>query len=137
MSTGRVHPINNLLEFGVADTAGVLLGFSWPAVEVLLTFNLIYSSMVHANLGWTFGPLRYLLASPVFHRWHHTTEDAGQSKNFASRLSLSPGRCLRHLPHAGGKNCRAASARAILISRKASGASSSTRSARRGLPSPA
>jgi hypothetical protein len=39
--------------------------------------------MVHANLNWTFGPLRYLLASPVFHRWHHTLEGEGLNKNFA------------------------------------------------------
>jgi sterol desaturase/sphingolipid hydroxylase (fatty acid hydroxylase superfamily) len=88
MSTGRFHPINNLLEFAVADTLVVLLGFSWPAVQVLFVLNMVYSSMVHANLNWTFGPLRYLLASPVFHRWHHTTEEAGLNKNFASTFPI-------------------------------------------------
>jgi hypothetical protein len=39
--------------------------------------------MVHANLNWTFGPLKYVFASPVFHRWHHTLEDEGLDKNFA------------------------------------------------------
>ena len=51
---------------------------------VLAPFNLVYSAMVHANLNWTFGPLRYVLASPVFHRWHHTSEEEGLDKNFAS-----------------------------------------------------
>jgi sterol desaturase/sphingolipid hydroxylase (fatty acid hydroxylase superfamily) len=88
MSTSRFHPINNLLEFAVVDALVVLLGFSWPAVQVLFAFNLIYSSMVHANLNWTFGPLRYVLASPVFHRWHHTTEEAGLNKNFASTFPI-------------------------------------------------
>jgi sterol desaturase/sphingolipid hydroxylase (fatty acid hydroxylase superfamily) len=88
MSSGRFHPINNLLEFAVADTLVILLGFSWPAVQFLFVFNLIYSSMVHANLNWTFGPLRYLLASPVFHRWHHTTQEAGRDKNFASTFPI-------------------------------------------------
>src|SRR5262249_8355033 len=32
---------------------------------------------------WTFGPLRYVLASPVFHRWHHTTQEEGLNRNFA------------------------------------------------------
>ena len=44
--------------------------------------------MVHANLNWTFGPLRYVFASPVFHRWHHTTEAEGIDKNFASTFPL-------------------------------------------------
>jgi WD40 repeat protein len=44
----------------------------------------VHSTMVHANLNWTFGPLRYVFASPVFHRWHHTTLREGLNKNFAS-----------------------------------------------------
>jgi sterol desaturase/sphingolipid hydroxylase (fatty acid hydroxylase superfamily) len=44
--------------------------------------------MVHANLHWTFGPLRHVFASPVFHRWHHTGADEGGSKNFAATFSF-------------------------------------------------
>jgi len=88
MTTARFHPINNLLEFALADMVVLLLGFSGEAFGAFCTFNLIYSSMVHANLDWTFGPLRYVLASPVFHRWHHTTEDAGLNKNFASTFPI-------------------------------------------------
>ena len=31
----------------------------------------IVQSVQHANLPWTYGPLGYLLVSPVFHRVHH------------------------------------------------------------------
>jgi sterol desaturase/sphingolipid hydroxylase (fatty acid hydroxylase superfamily) len=87
-ATGRFHPLNSLLEFGLADTTVILLGFSSESLQVLFIFNLLYSAMVHANLNWTFGPLRYVLASPVFHRWHHTTEEAGLNKNFASTFPI-------------------------------------------------
>src|SRR5262249_57144412 len=60
-----------------------LLGFSPAALLVLAPFNTVYSAMVHANLRWTFGPLRYVFASPVFHRWHHTTLAEGRDRNFA------------------------------------------------------
>ncbi len=80
----RFHPVNNLLEFGLADVAVLLLGFSPEALLILAPFNVVYSAMVHANLNWTFGPLRYVFASPVFHRWHHTTREEGLDKNFAS-----------------------------------------------------
>jgi sterol desaturase/sphingolipid hydroxylase (fatty acid hydroxylase superfamily) len=83
-ATARFHPVNNLLEFAVADVAVLMLGFSPEALALLVPFNVVYSAMVHANLNWTFGPLRYVLASPVFHRWHHTTEEEGLDKNFAS-----------------------------------------------------
>jgi sterol desaturase/sphingolipid hydroxylase (fatty acid hydroxylase superfamily) len=88
MATARFHPVNNLLSFGLADVVVLLLGFSPAALFALVPFNIIYSAMVHANLNWTFGPLRYVLASPVFHRWHHTTEAEGLDKNFASTFSF-------------------------------------------------
>jgi WD40 repeat protein/sterol desaturase/sphingolipid hydroxylase (fatty acid hydroxylase superfamily) len=84
MAAGRFHPINNLLTFGLADVAVLLLGFPPAALFVLTPFNTVYSAMVHANLNWTFGPLRYVFASPVFHRWHHTGLGEGIDKNFAS-----------------------------------------------------
>jgi sterol desaturase/sphingolipid hydroxylase (fatty acid hydroxylase superfamily) len=44
--------------------------------------------LVHANLNWTFAPFKYLLASPVFHRWHHTALDRGGSSNFAGTFPI-------------------------------------------------
>jgi sterol desaturase/sphingolipid hydroxylase (fatty acid hydroxylase superfamily) len=84
MSAARFHPLNNLLAFILADVVVLLMGFSPEALILLMPFNLVYSAMTHANLNWTFGPLRYVFASPVFHRWHHTTEKEGLNKNFAS-----------------------------------------------------
>ncbi|HYT93668.1 MAG TPA: sterol desaturase family protein [Gemmataceae bacterium] len=88
MSTVRFHPLNNLFAFGLVNIAVLLMGFSPAALAILEPFNIIYSSMVHANLNWTFGPLRYVFASPVFHRWHHTSRDEGLNKNFASTFPL-------------------------------------------------
>ena len=88
LSLTRFHPVNNLAAFAVADVLVVLIGFSPDAVVALGPFNLVYSAMVHANLNWTFGPLRYLFASPVFHRWHHTLLAEGRDKNFAPTFPL-------------------------------------------------
>jgi sterol desaturase/sphingolipid hydroxylase (fatty acid hydroxylase superfamily) len=44
--------------------------------------------MVHANVSWGFGPLGRLVASPKFHRWHHTSEDEGLDKNFAGMFPV-------------------------------------------------
>jgi WD40 repeat protein/sterol desaturase/sphingolipid hydroxylase (fatty acid hydroxylase superfamily) len=84
LSTQRFHPVNDLLAFVLADVFVLLAGFSPAVAALLVPFNIAYSALVHANLNWTFGPLRYVLASPVFHRWHHTSEEQGLDKNFAS-----------------------------------------------------
>jgi sterol desaturase/sphingolipid hydroxylase (fatty acid hydroxylase superfamily) len=83
LSASRNHAINNLLTFVLAEVVVLLMGFSPAALMILAPINVVWSSMVHANLNWSFGPLRYLLASPVFHRWHHTLEAEGLNKNFA------------------------------------------------------
>jgi sterol desaturase/sphingolipid hydroxylase (fatty acid hydroxylase superfamily) len=46
------------------------------------------AAFVHANLNWTLGPLKYVVATPVFHRWHHTPLDQGGNSNFGSLLSV-------------------------------------------------
>lgn len=82
MSAARFHPVNHLAGVAAADVVVLVLGYPPGVVAVLAPFNLAYSAMVHANLNWTFGPLRFVLASPVFHRWHHAGEGTG--RNFAS-----------------------------------------------------
>jgi sterol desaturase/sphingolipid hydroxylase (fatty acid hydroxylase superfamily) len=88
LSAGRFHPVNHLLAFTGTDLAVLLLGFAPAALVVLTPFNVFYSALVHANLNWTFGPFRYVFASPVFHRWHHTTEAEGLDKNFAATFPV-------------------------------------------------
>ncbi len=53
---------------------------------VIGPFTTVTSCLVHANLNWTFGPLRYVFVSPVFHRWHHAADVV--DTNFASTFSL-------------------------------------------------
>ena len=83
MAAVRFHPVNFLLDYTLADVAVLLMGFSPTVFVVLMPVHQIYSAMVHANLNWTFGPLRYVFAGPVFHRWHHTAAGAGLDRNFA------------------------------------------------------
>ena len=85
-SAARFHPVNLILGAAGVDIALLLSGVSPDIFVVMGPFNTISSCLVHANLNWTFGPLRYLLVSPVFHRWHHAR--ALRDRNFASTLAL-------------------------------------------------
>ncbi len=79
----RIHPINFVLYSTLINFIISLIGFSPEAFLYLIPFNILFGFLVHANLNWTFGPFRYAIASPVFHRWHHTYVDQGGNKNFA------------------------------------------------------
>lgn len=88
LSTFRFHPINTWLSTTLTDSLMLIMGFSPLAIALFANFNLLYSLMVHANLNWTFGPFKYIFASPVFHRWHHTAQEEGMDKNFAPTFPL-------------------------------------------------
>ncbi|MFO1148350.1 MAG: sterol desaturase family protein [Alsobacter sp.] len=82
-SATRFHPGNLLLGNTFADLCALFLGIAPEVLVAVAPFNVLTGAMVHANLDWTFGPFRYVFASPIFHRWHHTTSDRGGNKNFA------------------------------------------------------
>jgi len=64
------------------------LGLPMKALAGYVPFLTFYAILLHANVGWSFGPLRYAIASPLFHRWHHTTEEQGLNRNFAPLFPL-------------------------------------------------
>ena len=86
ISAARFHPVNLMLGAVAVDVAALLSGISPEIFIVLGPFNTIYSVFVHANLNWRLGWLKYVLVSPVFHRWHHAS--AVQGVNFASTFPV-------------------------------------------------
>lgn len=83
LSAGRVHPLNDVVTRLAQSVPIVLIGFDPAIVAAYVPLLIFYAVLVHANVDWTFGPLRYVLASPVFHRWHHAAEEHGLNRNFA------------------------------------------------------
>lgn len=88
ISAARFHPVNLLLGTIGVDVVLLLAGLSPNAMVWLAPFNIFHSAFVHANLNWTLGPFRYVLATPVFHRWHHTSPEEGGNKNFAGTFPV-------------------------------------------------
>ena len=88
ISAGRFHPVDQVLHGILADAVMLLLGIPPEVLAWLLPFNVGTSALVHANLDWNFGVFRYVLVSPVYHRWHHTDAERGGSSNFAGTFPL-------------------------------------------------
>ena len=83
LSSVRLHPVNEIVSRVCQALPFVLLGFSPLVVASYLPFLTFYAIYEHANVSWSYGPLRYVIASPEFHRWHHTKQEEGLDKNFA------------------------------------------------------
>jgi sterol desaturase/sphingolipid hydroxylase (fatty acid hydroxylase superfamily) len=67
----------------------VVLGVSDRVIFAIVAFSLLIQELSHANLRWSWGPLRYVINSPRFHAWHHAVELHGKGgQNFAVNLTL-------------------------------------------------
>jgi sterol desaturase/sphingolipid hydroxylase (fatty acid hydroxylase superfamily) len=88
ISAARFHPINLFLGSVAADVIMLFAGISPNVFIVLGPLTIAHSAFVHANLDWTLGPFKYVIATPVFHRWHHTAADRGGEKNFAATFPV-------------------------------------------------
>lgn len=83
LSSVRGHPVNELVS-RIATTLPLLaLGFAPSAALWVAPVFALFGVLLHANLDWDFGRLRSVIASPVFHRWHHATDPEARNKNFA------------------------------------------------------
>ena len=83
LSSVRLHPVNDVLSKIAQAVPIVLLGYSPTIVAAYVPFLTFWAIVLHANVRWDLGPLRYVIASPAFHRWHHAREADGDGRNFA------------------------------------------------------
>ncbi len=88
ISAQRFHPFDLFWHAVFGDCVLLLLGISPRVLVWLAPFTVGMSALTHANLDWDFGPLRAVLASPAYHRWHHTGAAQGGSRNFAANFPV-------------------------------------------------
>jgi sterol desaturase/sphingolipid hydroxylase (fatty acid hydroxylase superfamily) len=83
----RFHPIDLFLLRLVSLGALVALNLGPSAIGVFIAVSGWQGWLVHANVRLPYGPLRWLLASPEFHHWHHSAERDAHDRNYASLLA--------------------------------------------------
>ena len=88
ISAARFHPVNLFIGTIMVDVVLLMAGISPNVMVWVGPFTTFHSAFVHANLSWTLGPFKYVIATPVFHRWHHTALDQGGNTNFAGTFPI-------------------------------------------------
>ena len=64
-----------------------VLGFAPAAIYLYLAFVSFHAVYIHANVRHRWPYLRWFIATPEFHHWHHTSDEEGIDKNFAVFIS--------------------------------------------------
>jgi len=74
LASFRGHPLNELLGGLARVVPLVLLGARPGELAFLLPLLAAHGLLLHARVPWRFGCLRFVVASPAFHRWHHSLD---------------------------------------------------------------
>jgi len=88
MAGARMHFLEILALRGSTVIPMFVLGFSPAAMNSYIFTVYLYSTLVHANLGWRFPVIEYFLVTPRFHHWHHGLEDEAIDVNFAVHFPM-------------------------------------------------
>lgn len=80
----RMHPLE-IISSTVFETVFLyVIGFEGEAIAMMHLFMPAHNVWQHSSADIDYGwPLRYVLASPNYHKWHHAREEAAVDKNFA------------------------------------------------------
>ena len=92
LAGARNHPAGEAFATVVVGAALLVIGFD-PRVLVVTAPLRLYGVLLHANVSFGTSFLRYVVATPLFHRWHHahpsTLPDGLKSgANFAGLLPI-------------------------------------------------
>jgi len=88
LSSVRVHPLDTVISRLFVVIPLYIAGFSGALLAPYTAFLTIYAIYIHANVAWDYGIFRYVIASPTFHRWHHSAEEKALNANFSGLLPV-------------------------------------------------
>lgn len=65
-----------------------VVGFSEGVVNAYILIVGFQAVLNHANVGIPWGPLKYLIVTPDFHHWHHSSDDEAIDRNYAAHYAF-------------------------------------------------
>jgi sterol desaturase/sphingolipid hydroxylase (fatty acid hydroxylase superfamily) len=90
--------VNAFTSYRVHFLEGVLMSFTYivmltwlqmpDAMPIVIVLSILHNMYVHMDLPFTHGPLKYMVASPVYHRWHHADVPEAYGKNLANIMPV-------------------------------------------------
>lgn len=84
LALARFHPINRLITAVLNAVVLAMLGLPPWAILINGLVRHHYGYFIHADVPWTYGPLRHVFVSPLMHRWHHIRDRQQAGNNFAT-----------------------------------------------------
>jgi len=84
LAGSRTHFIDIFVTRSFTFIPLYVFGFSEIAFNTYIIFMAVHAVLIHANTRINFGFLKYIIATPQYHHWHHCVESEYYGKNFAT-----------------------------------------------------
>ncbi|MEO0425517.1 MAG: sterol desaturase family protein [Pseudomonadota bacterium] len=88
LAGSRGHFVQVFSERAMVMIPLYLLGADEAALNAYVVFAALQAILIHCNLKFSFGPLRYIFVTPQFHHWHHSSEKPAIDTNYSAHLVL-------------------------------------------------
>lgn len=88
MAGSRNHVLQTFVDRCLAMVPLYLLGADKAALDIYVSFAAFQAVYVHANVGIPLGPLKYIIATPQYHHWHHSSQKPAIDTNYAVHMPL-------------------------------------------------
>ena len=88
LAGSRTHVVQTLIDRCLVFVPLYLLGPDPRALNIYVIIVAFQAVLIHSNLSWNFGPLKYLFVTPQFHHWHHSKDRPAIDTNYAAHLPL-------------------------------------------------
>ncbi len=88
MAGARMHFLEIFALRSLTVIPMYVLGFTETVMHAYIFLVYVYSTFVHANVGWRLRRFEKILVTPRFHHWHHGIEPAAIDVNFAIHFPL-------------------------------------------------
>ena len=86
MAGSRNHVVQTFVDRCLVMVPLYLLGTTKEALDLYVAFAAFQAVYVHANVGIPLGPLKYFLATPQYHHWHHSSQRPAIDTNYAVHM---------------------------------------------------
>ncbi|PQJ10575.1 sterol desaturase [Flavipsychrobacter stenotrophus] len=84
LAGSRTHFVDIFVTRSMAFIPLYVFGFSAITFNTYIAFMAIHAVLIHANTRINFGVLKYIIATPQYHHWHHCEDPEHYGKNFAT-----------------------------------------------------
>jgi sterol desaturase/sphingolipid hydroxylase (fatty acid hydroxylase superfamily) len=88
MAGSRMHMFELVATRVAVLGALYVLGFSKAVMDIYIIIVGFQAVLNHSNVKLPWGQLKYLIVTPDFHHWHHSSDQAALDRNYAAHFAF-------------------------------------------------